>query len=530
MFSSSTEFEPERSYTKFAAYAMLNHGGDFRAAAQALRGQGLGAPMEGSVNGKLDAATEAPPPRNSCPAPLGPAAYIGLFGEIVTTIGPQTEADPAALLLQAMTLFGSVIGRTAHFRAEADRHYCNLFTAIVGPTSIGRKGVSLGHPRRLHEQADPDWARDCIASGLNSGEGLIFLVHDEIKKQSAIKEKGRVVDYEWVVEDPGIPDKRAMIIETELAGALKVMGREGNTLSPILRNAWDGRTLRSLTKNSPMRATDPHISIIGQITPQELRRHLDATEAANGFGNRYIWACVTRSKELPEGGGAFAVGPLLAGLRRAIEHAKGVGEMQRDDHARQLWGEVYGSLSAGRPGLAGDLTARAPAQVMRLACLFALGDLSAVVGLPHLRAALEVWRYAEQSVRYIFGSSLGYPEADLILRALEEAGPSGLTRDKIRNLFARHKTAQQIDQALALLKQYRLARRERDDSTGGRPAEHWVVETVLECAISAKSAESPEGEGTDSAYSAYRAGQSGENSSASDPERDTGESGWGRVA
>lgn len=39
VFSSSTVFEPEQSYTKFAAYAVLNHGGDYRAAATALSAQ-----------------------------------------------------------------------------------------------------------------------------------------------------------------------------------------------------------------------------------------------------------------------------------------------------------------------------------------------------------------------------------------------------------------------------------------------------------------------------------------------------------
>ena len=42
VFSTSTEFETERGYTKFSAYAVLHHGGDFTAAAAALRAQGYG--------------------------------------------------------------------------------------------------------------------------------------------------------------------------------------------------------------------------------------------------------------------------------------------------------------------------------------------------------------------------------------------------------------------------------------------------------------------------------------------------------
>lgn len=42
VFTSSTDFLPQVPYTKFGAYAHLEHGNDFRAAASALRGKGFG--------------------------------------------------------------------------------------------------------------------------------------------------------------------------------------------------------------------------------------------------------------------------------------------------------------------------------------------------------------------------------------------------------------------------------------------------------------------------------------------------------
>jgi hypothetical protein len=42
VFSSSTMFEQERAYSKFAVYALVEHGGDFSAAAKALRSLGYG--------------------------------------------------------------------------------------------------------------------------------------------------------------------------------------------------------------------------------------------------------------------------------------------------------------------------------------------------------------------------------------------------------------------------------------------------------------------------------------------------------
>jgi hypothetical protein len=43
VFTSSTEFEPDKSYSRFGAYAVLNHCGDFAAAAKALAKEGFGA-------------------------------------------------------------------------------------------------------------------------------------------------------------------------------------------------------------------------------------------------------------------------------------------------------------------------------------------------------------------------------------------------------------------------------------------------------------------------------------------------------
>lgn len=51
VFSSSTAFDPETPYTKFAAYALLEHGGDYAAAARELRHQGYGGPtLHGDEN------------------------------------------------------------------------------------------------------------------------------------------------------------------------------------------------------------------------------------------------------------------------------------------------------------------------------------------------------------------------------------------------------------------------------------------------------------------------------------------------
>jgi hypothetical protein len=433
------------------------------------------------------------------PDPLAPEAFYGFAGDLIETIEPHSEADKAALLFQFLAAFGSCIGRSAHFVAEADKHYMNLFVVMVGRTSKGRKGTSWGRIRHVFEKVDPGWVKDRVQSGLSSGEGLIWAVRDPIMRYQKVdktsrkgKERDREKealtakvfgyvpadsgdsdDYELITSDPGVEDKRLMLIESEFASTLRVLGRDGNTLSPLIRQAWDMGALRALVKNSPAQATDAHISIVGHITRDELRRYLDNTEAGNGFGNRFLWVGAQRSKTLPWGGrlSEADLDSLAQRLCKIVEFARSAGELKPDTDASRAWEVVYGALSEGKPGLLGAVTSRAEAQTLRLASIYALLDLSHRIRVEHLYAALALWKYNEQSARYIFGDSLGDPVTDELLQIIREH-PDGITRTRIRDKFGRHKTADQINRALAVLLEHRLAER-KFIQTGGRPVEKW---------------------------------------------------------
>ena len=427
--------------------------------------------------GELQIVTSAksdfqPMPEIETPTPewpiLSPEALYGLAGDIVRTIEPHTEADPVALLSQLLVAFGSAAGRNSCFYAEADRHGLNLFMALVGTSSKGRKGTSWGHIRKLFETAEPTWHSNCVVSGLSSGEGLIEQIKDPTVE---VTEEGTFE------KDPGVIDKRLLVQEGELALVLRVLQRDGNTLSAILRDAWDGRTLRTLTRASKgLKATGPHVSIIGHITKDELLKYLNATETANGFANRFLWLCTRRSKCLPEGGNISEVNflPLINQLKAALQFASQGRVLKRDEAARALWFEVYPELSEGKPGLLGAVTARAEAQTMRLATIYALLDLSAEIKETHLRAALAFWKYCEDSARFIFGEKLGDEIADQILTALK-GKPEGMTRTEIRDFFNRNIPKEKITAALSTLQGANLIKQEKNRSSRGRPIERWFA-------------------------------------------------------
>jgi hypothetical protein len=395
-------------------------------------------------------------------------ALCGLPGDIVAEIEPHTEADRVAVLSSLLAAFGNAIGRGAYFRVGADLHHLKLNVVLVGDTSKGRKGMSWGYAREFMHATDERWTEERVLHGLSSGEGLIYAVRDRVEGED---KKG-----ETVVLDEGVEDKRLLVLEAELAGVLKVMSRQGNTLSPVIRQAWDDGALQTLTKNSPMKATEAHVSIIGHITKAELLRHLTETEAANGFANRFIWLMVRRSKKLPFGGEWHKVdiAPLVRRLSSALEFGSAPVLVTWGDSARDIWREVYGPLSEGKPGLFGAVVGRAEAQVMRLAALYAVMGESYEIEREHLLAALALWEYSENSARYIFGDATGDPVADQIFNALRAAGKDGMTRTEISNLFGRNMSSELIAQALSLLHGTGRVRHKKH-KTGGRQAERWYA-------------------------------------------------------
>ncbi len=395
------------------------------------------------------------------PAPLEEAAFHGLAGEFVRLVNPHSESDPAADLIQFLVCFGNAIGRGPHWTVSATDHYLNLFVNLVGQTARGRKGTSLDVVLKVFGQVDENWRRDCISGGLSSGEGLKYAVRDPDLKN------GEIVD-------SGVVDKRLLVLESEFANVLRVLNREGNTLSPTIRQAWDTGTIRNLTKHDSITATGAHISIIGHITKDELIQRMTETEASNGFANRFLWFAVRRSKSLPRGGklNESALNSLVSRLHAALEAARDVGEMDMTETAWKVWDVVYETLTRDVPGLLGLVTARAEAQVRRLACIYALIDQSDIVDVPHLEAALAVWRYAEDSARYIFGDATGNPVADTIMAHLRQS-PDGLTRTQITvDIFQRHKSSKEITLALRLLEEAGMARKEKIQ-TDGRHIEKW---------------------------------------------------------
>ena len=208
----------------------------------------------------------------------------------------------------------------------------------------------------------------------------------------------------------------------------------------------------------------------------------------NGFINRFMFICVERSRLLPHGGDRealdIALQPLLDRLARVLAFHPSSGssleqpfECRLADSARDFWAEIYAALAEAKEGMQGAATARSEPIVLRLAMIYALLDESVEIQRTHLESALAVWRYAEASVAYVFGSTPADSLITRVLVALIHAGANGLTRDQLRDALHRNNKSREIKSVLQQLERRGLARKERV-ATGhraGRPAELWRV-------------------------------------------------------
>jgi len=381
------------------------------------------------------------------------ALNTGLLGEIVQAAEPHTEADPVGLLVDLLVAFGNAVGPGPHFVADSAQHPARLFAVLVGDTAKARKGTARAVVRSFVTRADPEWADKNNTSGLSTGEGLIAAI-------------------------AATNDVRLFVHEPEFARVLRVSGRDGNTLSPIIREAWDSGDMCVLTRGDPLRTTGAHMSIVAHITREELRARLTSTETANGFANRFLWIAVKRSKLLPSGGRLddATIRELGRRLGDTISEARHIGRLRRSDAAERLWGHIYRTLAQDEPpGLLGGAVSRAEAHVLRLSVAYALADVSPEIRVDHIEAAHDLWQYARASAGLLFEACSGDPRLDRLRRELKSAGRQGLSRTELLAVFGRNLTTGQVSVLTDELLDEGFAEWFRETSTGGRPAQRLRV-------------------------------------------------------
>jgi hypothetical protein len=362
------------------------------------------------LEGDADTHRNAPKPHPEC--------LFGLIGEIARAGSKDTEANPYAIAASALAYFGVAVGRGPYFPIGDDCNHARLNFVHVGRSSRGRKGTAkklvINRIAKAVKDLNVPLAPQIHSGGLSSREGLALMIHDGLTQ-------GRD-------EIPPIEDKRLLVVESEFANVLHQNKRDGNTLSTALRDAWDGTSIQPATKSNRVGASNPHIGVLADITPSELRSLISSRELTNGFANRFIffWAEGGKINPFPkqtpndvvESFAHRAVDVLL--FADANRHAeRDVKRMTFSQDAEVLYDKLYrGEL---RDRSAGEqitgLLARRSTTLIRLAMIFALTDRTLTIEVAHIRAAMAWVRYWVDSVKYIFQSALDELATELVSEA-----------------------------------------------------------------------------------------------------------------
>lgn len=422
------------------------------------------------------------------PAPLAPPvmpqhAFPALVRDVVSAATYSSEAHPVAVAANFLALFCCLIGRTAFQRIGDAAIHARLFLLVIGKSGKARKGTAEHLVRLVFALADAALRRryesqDRLrihAGGLSSGEGVVHGIRDPVAPDEKTGKGG----------DPGVKDKRLMVIESEFANVLAQTKREGNILSATIRNLWDGRDIEPLTKTSHMTCTRPHVVLIGHITGHELREKSTENDAANGLLNRFVMLHVHRPKlvPLPEATPSDVLEDLAERLADAIDfavsgdpHGNNTKEVVLSPAARDIWCELYPQITRDREGLAGSLMARSEVYARMLAMVFALIDRRDVIEPNDLFAALAWVEYWRESIDFIWRDGEEQSDLDDFTKEVlsQVIARPGVKLSELQDHWKR-KRIPEVKAALETLLNLAppLLEMKRDTSGGGRPAHRY---------------------------------------------------------
>ena len=336
------------------------------------------------------------------PVPM-PLAYGGLLGECALELAHGTDASLVGLLGSLIAFTGALIpGMAYQHRMQTSSPY----VALVGESSVGRKGTAMWRVHdAMSEALEPIYVNRVVLDGLNSGEGLI----------STLQHKQTTYPYEPTA---------GLVFEEEYASLLASRGREGSTLDPKMRAAFDGGPLSNRKAAGTQTVSPPYwLPALIAITPTELRKRLEPDALQSGSANRWLYLPVVRRVDV-----VVSEPPRFSGEHReALQLARRWALADRPSLSvakavTRTLSEYADFLPGVSSGTARDLTRRMAVIAFRVALVHALAERSPVVTLEHLDRALALTEYARSGIDWVFGGTVGNRDADILLRNLQKSG------------------------------------------------------------------------------------------------------------
>ena len=339
VFSTSTDFESERGYSQFSAYALLNHQNDFTAAARALQQQGYGKRAseesatievtEDEENARMLELEREDPTEPLSNYPCPPVLWRGRFAQVADLLGKRTWEVWVGIL--------AALGARAHKNIHFSYHrplYGMVYTLCVNPTGLG-KGICTDVCHALL----PAWytVRDAVQSG-----PALAPILAEIERNA----KGRV---ERVTSRP------AILLLEEWTTLLKNSKIEHSTLAETLNTlfhrtrSWNVSRSDRSGAGGDLLIENPILSICATTTASLLREQVSDHMIRSGFLNRYLVLPGSRGtwRFCDEQAAGISVGVLKRAFDDIQNRAWGGGANVWDGYTAEAkerlisWGETF---------------------------------------------------------------------------------------------------------------------------------------------------------------------------------------------
>lgn len=403
------------------------------------------------------------------------ALWPGPTRRVCEAFAPHTEAYAAGLAAEYLSGMGAIIGPDVFVKQGPSQHPARINVLLIGESGYGRKGTAHSLIEKVLSEATDEFFPDHVVDGLASGPGLSRAL---INLGRQAQTSNRPIDY------------RLWIVEEEAVNILTAGSRGANNMSAVIRKAFDSGSINVHRARSSVVINGAHICIVGHMTEEELRGRLPRVDAINGFMNRFMMIGVkfTEAKTqkatiIPDA----TMDEIVNLTVDAIDFTRSYAPLQVgwetgiDDEYDDFRREHIARTKDLR-GAYGAAVRRADTHVLRMATLFAALDRQQKIKGKHLESAIGMWTYAQETARYVFSQPDEHADEDMILAALQMAGPRGLNSQERRRLVGQN-YQRLADAERALIDQGRIVIREiPSGGTGpgrrrGKPAKMaWTIE------------------------------------------------------
>ena len=272
--SNAAPFEPQRAYAPFSLYSLLEHAGDYGAAAASLRGQGYGQPQAADTSGvDLSAFTkpradddDQPEPVCADPGPM-PDDLLRIPGFIAEVMDHTLATAPYPNLVLA---FSGALALQAFLASRKVRDPADNRTNVY-LLGLAHSAAGKDHPRKVNTKIIHHIGMaDCLGDKFASGEGIqdamfvtpaMLFQTDEIDGMLQSMNKAKDARHESIM------------------GTLLTMYSSANSVFPMRRKAG-AKSVGTIEQ--------PSLVIFGTAIPNHYYEALSERMLTNGFFARMI--------------------------------------------------------------------------------------------------------------------------------------------------------------------------------------------------------------------------------------------------